>query len=177
MKTTLAILGSVIGVCVIMIGGLYLVLSGKEEITERNNNITTEDVVSASTDEESDSAQTEWIGGENGGGISLGPNTTEDEIIALMHYMTHQKVKAYDKWGAFEMSSENIDKITKIVEKSDFDRKTPLLNMLNKWKAGNFNEAVEDHNYLWKIQGGTIGEAYELMSEKEEAQFVYNNFR
>jgi hypothetical protein len=108
--------------------------------------------------------------------VDLDENATQDEVMAVMHKMTHQKVRAEQKWGAIPMIPETINDVYEVVAKSNFDRKEDLLAILERWKKGDFSRADDDHNYFWTHQGGTIGKAYGLMSEKEEAEFIRNNF-
>ena len=87
--------------------------------------------------------QTSEIGGvqdETG----LTQNSTQEEVMDVMHHMTHQKVIAEEKWGAVEMNSENINAVYEIVVDSDFMLKGDLLNIVTGWKEGNFNSAEEE---------------------------------
>ncbi len=93
-----------------------------------------------------------------------------------MHKMTHQKVKAKDKWGAIPMIPETIDKVLTIIEASDFKQKYELKNIVSGWQKGEFDNIVEDHNYLWGLQRGTIGQAYGTLNKTEEETFIINNF-
>ncbi|WP_449539188.1 DUF6241 domain-containing protein [Ferdinandcohnia sp. Marseille-Q9671] len=119
--------------------------------------------------------QTKKIGGVT---VDLGLDSTpeEHEVISVMHQMTHQKVKADNKWGAKPMIPDSIDSIYNIILKSDFSRKDDLLAIAERWKNGDFSRADDDHNYFWNYQNGTIGKAYGLMNEAEEKEFIINNF-
>lgn len=91
--------------------------------------------------------------------------------------MTHQKVKAKEKWGAIPMIPDTINQVYNIVENSEFEQKDELLAILRKWKKGTFSEIDDDHNFFWTYQGGTVGEAYGIMSKSEEETFILNNFK
>ncbi|KMY53120.1 hypothetical protein AC623_03265 [Bacillus sp. FJAT-27231] len=120
--------------------------------------------------------QTKVIGGvENK--IEVKKNPTQDEIVSIMHKMTHQKVIARDKWGAIEMTPANIDKVYEVIKPSKFKDKEDLLLITEKWKQGDFSEVDKDHNFFWKLQNGNIGKAFGVVSEEEEMQFIKNNFR
>jgi hypothetical protein len=49
--------------------------------------------------------------------------------------------------------------------------------MLMRWKYNDFNAIVDDHNFLWTIQGGKVGEATDRLTTREEKEFIENNFR
>ncbi|MEH7238647.1 PRK06770 family protein [Bacillus sp. JJ1562] len=119
--------------------------------------------------------QTKKIGGVTYD-LNLSESPEEREVIAAMHHMTHQKVKADKKWGAKPMIPETINEIFDVVSKSDFARKEELLAILERWKNGDFSLADVDHNYFWDYQNGNTGEAYGLMSEAEERRFILDNF-
>ncbi len=109
--------------------------------------------------------------------VDLDRNSTQEEVIDVMHKMTHQKVRAEQKWGAIPMIPKTINDVFEIVSTSNFDRKESLLDILDRWKNEDFSKADEDHNYFWTYQGGTIGKAFGIMSQSEEAEFIKNNFK
>ncbi|PEW62059.1 hypothetical protein CN448_29725 [Bacillus cereus] len=101
------------------------------------------------------------------------PQVSEDEIISTMHRMVHQKVKSSEKWGFIEMTNKEIRGAKNVVESSaNFKYKSKLLSILERWEKGDFSQAIEEHNFFWGIQGGDTGKATELLSPKEEMQYV-----
>lgn len=100
----------------------------------------------------------------------------EDEVITTMHKMTHQKVVSSKKWGAVEMTSARVNQLYIIVENSDFENKEGLLYILQKWQDKDFSLVDDDHNYLWKLHGGNVGEATGVFTEEEEKEFVKRVF-
>ncbi|WP_433958719.1 DUF6241 domain-containing protein [Cytobacillus horneckiae] len=107
----------------------------------------------------------------------ISKNSTQEEIIDVMHQMTHQKVRAEKKEGAIPMSHDTIAQVYQIVVNSDFERKADLLAMLEQWKIGNFSSVDSDHNYFWEYQGGSSGMAYGRLSLAEEEAFIKENFK
>ncbi len=98
---------------------------------------------------------------------------SEAEIISTMHRMVHQKVKSSEKWGFIEMTNKEIRGAKNAVESStNFKYKTELLSTLERWEKGDFSQTVEEHNFLWEIQGGDTGKATERLSAEEEKQYV-----
>lgn len=108
--------------------------------------------------------------------LTINQSSDEKEVVDVMHKMTHQKVKSEEKQGAIEMTMEHINFVYNIVANSQFQNKDKLLDILNRWKKGDFHTIVDDHNYLWTLQGGKIGKAYGVMSAGEEKEFVLKHF-
>ena len=117
--------------------------------------------------------QTGYIGGSQ---LDRNMLESEYEVYNVMHQMTHQKVKADDKWGAIPMTQENIDAVHKALIDSQFTYKKDLLHIIEKWQNNDFSAADEDHNFFWELQGGNVGKAYGLLSPEEEQEFIQNNF-
>jgi uncharacterized protein YxeA len=115
----------------------------------------------------------------NGAQKSLGINkhSSEQAVVEVMHEMTHQKVKADEKWGAVEMDQKNIDAVLSIVKSSDFTDKDQMLKIAENWKKGDFSNIVEEHNYFWQLQGGNVGKAYGRLSQKDEEAYIQKNFK
>ncbi|MFB5198566.1 DUF6241 domain-containing protein [Neobacillus sp. KR4-4] len=123
-----------------------------------------------------DKQQTAKIGGVQYD-IGIDDSSSQEAVIDVMHKMTHQKVKAKEKWGAIPMIPDTINQVYTIVENSEFAQKADLLAILGNWKKGIFSEIDDDHNYFWTYQGGTVGKAYGIMSQSEEETFIRNNFK
>ena len=109
--------------------------------------------------------------------LDINHSSGQSEVMAIMHQMTHQKIQATEKWRATPMIQENIVAVHDIIEANDYEQKDMLLQIVKKWKSGDFSSVDKDHNAIWRLQGGTIGEAYGIMSEEEERWFVINNFK
>ncbi|MEY8370244.1 DUF6241 domain-containing protein [Aerococcaceae bacterium 50-4] len=104
--------------------------------------------------------------------------TAENQFLDAIHYMTHQKVLADSKQGALEITPERIDILLEQAESfSDSSHYPFYIEVLSAWDAGDFSNAVYAHNYVWNVQDGDIGEAYGLLDESQEAEFVEANFR
>ncbi|PLS08005.1 DUF6241 domain-containing protein [Neobacillus cucumis] len=108
--------------------------------------------------------------------IGIDEESKESLVVEVMHKMTHQKVKASEKWGAIPLTEDTINQVYTIVSKSSFVHKIQLLEILDKWKKGDFDQIDHDHNYFWELEDGTIGKAYGVLSKEEEEKFIKNNF-
>lgn len=112
------------------------------------------------------------------GVINASRDWTESSIMRTLHEMTHQKVKANEKWGAVAMTKENIQKMIKVVQdhKKDLDHYDVYIEMLNEWKLGDFSQADKHHNKIWRLQNGNIGKARGLLSEEQEQEYIEAHF-
>ncbi|MBT2571651.1 DUF6241 domain-containing protein [Planococcus sp. ISL-110] len=103
-------------------------------------------------------------------------DASEKALLNMMHKMTHQKVVASEKWGLVRMNEESIAKAKQILQDSDFNSKEDLLEIIGRWESGQFDRVDEDHNYIWNLQGGSIGRATGILSVQQEQEFIRNNF-
>ncbi|MGG5252126.1 DUF6241 domain-containing protein [Neobacillus sp. SM06] len=108
--------------------------------------------------------------------LTINEQSTEEEVIQTMHEMTHQKVKADQKWGATLLTPKTAEAVFTIVKSSHFKEKDQLLEIATRWKNGDFSQIISDHNYFWNLQGGTIGKAYGKLSKAEEETYILTNF-
>lgn len=102
----------------------------------------------------------------------------ESEVQTYIHHMTHQHVEADKKWGVIESSRQNIENLLTIVQANQdaYEHSDYYIEVLEQWQEGNFNNAVSVHNFIWDLQGGTIGKAKRLLNEEEKRRFAEENF-
>lgn len=90
----------------------------------------------------------------------------EYNIYDTMHRMANTKIEAIDGqvWGEIEITPELCNELIEKVNKSGFDdsEKQKLIGILTRWKNGDFSNCVEEHNYVWKKLGGSVGRAIRL---------------
>ncbi len=147
----------VITMIVIAIGAIFGVTKAINYIEEEEKSLKTQKV----------------MGQQEKKGEEEKPQVSEDEIISTMHRMVHQKVKSSEKWGFIEMTNKEIRGAKNAVESgTNFKYKSELLSTLERWEKGDFSQTVEEHNFLWEIQGGDTGKATERLSPEEEKQYV-----
>jgi hypothetical protein len=173
MKTKKAKIITGITVLTLLTGsfGVYKVLNNVSNYEKKQSAIE-----SRLEDEQESEEQTAYIGGiefETG----LTNKSYELDVINVMHKMTHQKVRSEDKWGAVPMTLEIINEVISVIESNNYDNKDDLLRIAKKWKDHDYEDIVQDHNYFWALQDGTIGEAYGILSATEEEEFIKNNFK
>lgn len=93
----------------------------------------------------------------------------EDTVLDEMHKMANTKIVADQIWGKVDTTTERINMLILEVEKSEYKNKKQLLDILKRWKDGDFRQAVQDHNFLWDRLGGTVGKAQDLNEKTKEA--------
>ena len=90
--------------------------------------------------------------------------TNKRETLDFVHSLANSLIIAEDgnmKWGRREVTPQNI-RIAKESVKNFMNSDTELLEMLNQWEEGNFDNSVEVHNYVWRMLDGTMGYATDL---------------
>ncbi|TCN24150.1 DUF6241 domain-containing protein [Mesobacillus foraminis] len=106
----------------------------------------------------------------------LTPEPTQQQVMDVMHKMTHQKVRAEKKIGAIPMVEDTINQVYDIVSNSQFANKDKMLEIADKWKNGWFDTIDSDHNFFWEQKEGTIGKAYGVLSSAEEKEYIKVTF-
>ncbi len=93
--------------------------------------------------------------------------TNDYEAVLYIHEMSNTIVKANRKYGAIEITPENIDKAINGLKYINNEYAKEYLNgALNRWKSGEFDNAVVVHNYVWDMLDGQIGKAFSVDYEK-----------
>ncbi|MFD0050679.1 DUF6241 domain-containing protein [Actinomycetes bacterium NPDC127524] len=101
-------------------------------------------------------------------------DTDEYSLQEGIHGMSHQKVISDEKWGFVPMTHQRINRLIKVVHinKNKYKHEDVYLDILNRWKGNDFSKADEDHNAIWELQNGNVGEANGVMTPKEEKVFI-----
>ena len=103
----------------------------------------------------------------------------EYQVRSAIHAMSHQKVRAADKWVFLPMTPERVERLIEVVElnKDKYEHDVLYLQILNRWKNNDFSQADKDHNAIWKLQGGNVGRATGVLTfEKEEKEFIKKHY-
>ncbi|WP_066187982.1 DUF6241 domain-containing protein [Gracilibacillus timonensis] len=100
---------------------------------------------------------------------------TEKELQKYLNYMAHQKIYAEEIWGFYEITPERIAFLLEVLDTQDYPHEDVYRDILDRWEAGDFSQAVSDHNRVWNLQGGTVGEATRLLTEEEEQAILDRN--
>lgn len=89
-----------------------------------------------------------------------------------IHGMSHQKVKAEQKWGFYQITPERIHWLLEGLDHTELKFEETYRNILEKWAKGEFTTADDDHNTIWELQGGTIGRATGVLTPEEEETYI-----
>lgn len=94
----------------------------------------------------------------------------DEDYINYIHKMSHQKVSADVKWGFYKITDDRINWLFEGLNKTKqtLSHKELYRNILIRWDEGDYSNVVNDHNELWKIQGGSIGKAKEKLNAEQE---------
>ena len=63
-----------------------------------------------------------------------------------------------------------------IVKSNDLVQGTTYADILERWKQGQYEKMDEDHNKIWKLQSGNLGEGKRVMSEAEQKELINQVF-
>lgn len=91
-----------------------------------------------------------------------------------IHKMSHQKVIADTKWGFYLITEERIDFLLESLEVNydSLNEGKIYREILMRWKNEDFSRVDQDHNAIWGLQGGSIGEATGILSAEEEKRYI-----
>lgn len=84
----------------------------------------------------------------------------------FVHQMSNNLIVASDgqKWGEQAVTLDNINLGIEMLADDGY-----IVSELNKWKEGNFENAIEVHNYCWEILEGDTGKASSIYQEGIDA--------
>lgn len=105
----------------------------------------------------------------------------DSKMLNAIHYMSHQKVEAQVKWGHEQITQAKVDRLLAIARNdvNGYVNKELYIEILERWSAGDFSNAVEDHNVIWEMQGGddstNSGRATRLLTTAEEEAYIEHN--
>lgn len=96
------------------------------------------------------------------------------QIAEAIHAMSHQKVKAEEKWSFLPLTAERVARLMDVIEtnKSDYPNSDVYMEILIRWSKNDFSKIDKDHNKVWNLQGGNIGRATGILSHDEELKFI-----
>jgi hypothetical protein len=169
-KLVFGILGSVLlltGLCVyIMVGSLDDSTKGSgpsETASEASEGAETASVKEGARDE---------AGSSNPFEENVKTPLSENLVQQYIHAMSHQKVKAEEKWSFFKITEERIDFLLNQLEVNNYEHDGLYREILTSWKQGDFSDAAGQHNAVWELQDGSIGEASGVLSPEAEEAFL-----
>lgn len=124
-------------------------------------------------EEESDGAESNPFGD-----IISAENLERTTVLEYLHGMSHQKVKAEQKFGFYQITEERINWLVEAVDQSGLDLDNSYMDILNRWAEGDFSQVVNDHNILYReagLESGELGWATDVLGQEEEEAYIENS--
>lgn len=192
------VVGLMVITALFSIGGTYLILEGKYEkelskmIDEMNESlqkemalkeaepfVSTVDVIFGGENIAQSKILDEWKSGDKPF-FENGVAGFEYAVQEIIQCMAHQKVIADEKDCSVMITPERIDTVIELVEenKDDLEHDETYLEVLNRWKKGDFSIVDYDHNVVKYLQGSNIGEglATGIASKEQEIDYIFRVF-
>jgi hypothetical protein len=109
--------------------------------------------------------------------LGLDKSPTEADIGEILHNMTHQKVRSEEKWGFVQMTEVNLLAVKEALKKNpEFNQNIDFLGIVTDWLNNDFSNIVAEHNLIWKMNKGTVGKAYGILTPSEEQALIKEQF-
>jgi len=108
------------------------------------------------------------------------PMTLKDfQIADAIHAMSHQKIKAEEKWSFLPLTAERVTRLMDVIEtnKNQYENSAIYLRILTRWSENDFSEIDREHNEIWELQDGNIGRATGILSHEEELKFIEKYYK
>jgi len=100
-------------------------------------------------------------------------------VEEVLQQMSHQKIIADEKESSIMITPERIDTLLQMVEenKDVYEHNEQYLDLLNRWKLGDFSSIDQDHNDMWYLQGSKqSGIAYGIATKEQEIDYIFRVF-
>ena len=109
--------------------------------------------------------------------LGIDQSPSEEDLLKILHNMTHQKVRSEEKWQFVQMTEVNLLAVKEVLQENPaYSQNIDMLEIVNNWLRNNFSNIVADHNVIWEFKDGTVGKAYGILSPKEEDDLVKEQF-
>lgn len=170
-----------LAILIVVAAGVFGYIVMKDRIEESSHNQKEEHVTKAGQDRDAISGhvtEEEMTAYEEEGKNPFGEKIAQEElddsdIQEYIHGMSHQKVRAEEKWGFYELNSTRVNWLLEGLNKAGrLNHEQVYIGILDNWMDGDFSSIDDDHNAIWSIQGGTVGKATGILSEEEEQAYI-----
>lgn len=102
---------------------------------------------------------------------------SEEDVLEILHNMTHQKVRSEEKWGFVHINEVNLLAVKEVLQENPtFNQTIDMLSIVTDWLNNDFSNIVAEHNSIWKMKNGSVGKAYGILSPSEEEALVKEQF-
>ncbi|MES5866639.1 DUF6241 domain-containing protein [Bacillus cereus group sp. RP32] len=181
MKTFFKIIGILAGMAVIGVGvtyGMLYYLNNSKPAAKKASPAAPAVEVLADSNVKAEDAKVLENGNHSlpNSGFNKNFKWTDENIQTALHEMAHQKTKADQKWGYIFITQERIESLLDIVKSNDLVQGNTYADILERWKQGKYEKIDSDHNKIWKLQSGNLGEGKGVMSEAEQKELINQVF-
>ena len=99
---------------------------------------------------------------------------SEYQMQQIIHAMSHQKVKADQKWGKILITQKSVSLLLSALKKNEgsWKHSATYADILNRWYEEDFSKADKDHNAVWVMLDGNIGKAKGVLNAVEEQKYL-----
>ncbi|MGD2197327.1 DUF6241 domain-containing protein [Lysinibacillus fusiformis] len=182
------VVGIVVLTALLSISGTYFVMDKnyKQEASNKGTDIQLENSPKMEAKEEFVSTVDTQFGWENPvfsmriDEWKSGDEPFVDNLVEeVLQQMSHQKIIADEKESSIMITPERIDTLLQMVEenKDNYEYSEQYLDVLNRWKLGDFSSVDQDHNDLWFLQGSKQGGiAYVIATKEQEIDYIFRVF-
>jgi len=189
------VLGLVVLTALLSIGGTFLILESKHEKELSKN---TDELNGSLKEDEIKEEKEEFVSIVDASNVDQntfhakmldewksGDEPFIDNLVQeVMQNMAHQKIVADTKEGSIMITPERIDTLIQMVEenKDTFEHDETYLEILNRWREGDFSMVDHDHNLLVYIQSqyttpkSISGFAKDVATEEQEINYILHLF-
>ena len=181
MKTLFKVLGIIAGMVVIGVGltyGILYYLNHSKPAAKKESPAAPAVEVLADSNVKAEDAKLLENGNHSlpNSGFNKNFKWTDENIQTALHEMAHQKTKAEQKWGYIFITQERIESLLEIINSNDVAQKNTYVDILERWKQGEYEKVDVDHNKIWKLQSGNLGEGKGIMSQAEQKELINQVF-
>lgn len=181
MKTFFKIMGIIAGMAVIGVGltyGMLYYLNNSKPAAKKTTPAAPAIEVLADINVKAEDAKLLENGNHSlpNSGFNKNFKWTDENIQTALHEMAHQKTKADQKWGYIFITQERIESLLEIINSNDVAQKSTYVDILERWKQGKYEKVDTDHNKIWKLQSGNLGEGKGVMSQAEQKELINQVF-
>lgn len=182
------VIGIVVVTALLSIGGTYLVMDKnyKQATSNKSTNSELDNRSKKEVQEEFVSTVDTNFGWENPvfskrmDEWKSGDEPFVDNLVEeVLQQMSHQKIMADEKESSIMITPERIDTLLQMVEENmdDYEHSEQYLDVLNRWKNGDFSSVDQDHNDMWYLQGSKQGGiAYGIATKEQEIDYIFRVF-
>ena len=82
--------------------------------------------------------------------------------------------------GSRANNTRKVDRLLAVCKMNDYEHNDLYIPILERWSKGDFSNAVDDHNKIWKLQHGggeeALGKATRLSTPEEEGYYIKEYF-